>query len=330
MRVLRILVLLLGGLAALVLACAFAYPRRVHVERSTTIAVPQATVYTLVSGLRSLGSWSPWPDPGAASEIRVDGAKATWSGGSLEIIDAVPMEQVRLRLDVGAGREATAEIRIVPASGSTRVTWGFDTDVGTNPLARYLGRAFDGWVGPQLEAGLARLKRVAEQMPRADFADLDVHLVDAVPVLVAYTVGPQSSDPNDALADLAAAYARIDKFIAERRLIQAGARIRVPVRKDDRGSGFEAAVPIDHEPEKPVPPRSPVQIHRSPGGTALRAVHRGALADVPKTYDKLVAFAAAHGHEVLDSSWDEFESDPATTAESDLVTHVFVAVKPGS
>ncbi len=340
MRVLRILVLVLAALAALVMAYAFALPRRVRVERSTTIDVPQATVYTLVSGLRALESWSPWPEAGATeagatasgamSEVRVDGTKASWPGGSLEIVDALPMERVHMRVDVGAGHEATAEIRIVPASGATRVTWGFEADVGTNPLARYLGRRFDGWIGPQLETGLARLKSLAEQMPRADFADLEVTLVDAVPVLVAYTVGPPSSDPRAMLANLAAAYARIDKFIAERRLIQAGARIRVPTRKGDRGSGFEAAVPIDHEPDKPVPARSPVQIHRSPGGTALRAVHRGALADVPQTHAKLVAFAAVHGHEVLDSSWDEFASNPATTAEADLVTHVFVAVKPSS
>jgi effector-binding domain-containing protein len=255
------------------------------------------------------------------------GAKALWSGGSLEIVGADPLERVRMRLELGTARPAAAELHLLPDTDTTRVIWSYDTDVGTNPLARYFGRWFDGAIGPQLEVGLTRLKSVAEQLPRGDFADLEVTLVDAVPVLVAYTEGPSG---GDALASLGSAYARIDKFLADRRLTQAGARIRVPASREESGPAFEAAVPIEHEPEKPVPANSPVQVHRSPGGTALRAVHRGPLADVPKTYGKLVAFAAAHGHELVGATWDEFASDPRTTPEADLVTHVFVAVKPAS
>jgi hypothetical protein len=43
------------------------------------------------------------------------------------------------------------------------VTWGFDCDLGTNPIMRYVGLMFDQWIGADYEKGLAKLKEVMEQ-----------------------------------------------------------------------------------------------------------------------------------------------------------------------
>jgi len=48
----------------------------------------------------------------------------------------------------------------VPAG--TRLTWGFVTDTGFNPMMRWMGVMLDDWVGADYEAGLARLKALAE------------------------------------------------------------------------------------------------------------------------------------------------------------------------
>ena len=343
MRILRTLLLVLAALALLLVAAAFALPRQVHVERSTTIAAPPATVYALVSGFRSYASWSPWHarDPGASYRFEGPawgvGAKLSWSSeepsvgsGSQEIVETVPNERVRTRLDFGAGDQATGEFRLSAAAGGTRLTWGFDTDLGANPLARYFGRLFDGTVGPDYEQGLANLKRLAEGLPKADFSGLEVELVDVAPMLVAYATGTSSRDPAEIGAAVAAAYARVGKFLTARRLAQIAAPIRVTTRWDESGFGFEAAIPIDREPEKQVQADSPVQIGRTRGGKALRAVHRGPSAGMPETYDKLLAYAAAHGHAIEGNPWDQQVNDPATTPESELVTHLYLPLKSES
>jgi len=343
MRILRTLLVVLAVLAVLLVAVAFVLPRHVHVERSTTIAAPQATVYALVSGFRSFHSWSPWYDRDPGATYRFEGpawgvgAKMSWSSekpdvgsGSQEIVEAVPNERVRTRLDFGADGQATGEFRLAAAPGGTLLTWGFDTDLGNNPLARYFGRLFDGMIGPDYEKGLASLMRLAEGLPQADFADLEVELVDAAPILVAYATCASSRDPAEIGAALGVAYARVGKFMAARRLTQTAAPIRITTGWDESGFGFEAAIPIDREPEKPVPAGSPVQIGQTRGGKALRAVHRGAYAGMPATYDKLLAYAAAYGHEIEGSSWDQFVSDPGTIPEAELVTHMYVPLKPES
>ena len=57
---------------------------------------------------------------------------------------------------------ATATYRLTPAGAGTKVTWGFNTDVGANPFMRWMGLMFDRWVGADYEDGLGRLKKLVE------------------------------------------------------------------------------------------------------------------------------------------------------------------------
>ncbi len=45
------------------------------------------------------------------------------------------------------------------------------------------------------------------------------------------------------------------------------------------------------------------------------------------TYEKLFAYAAAHGLEQAGPSWDQYVSDPGKTAEPDLITHIYMPVR---
>ena len=44
----------------------------------------------------------------------------------------------------------------------TKITWGFDSDLGMNPIARWMGLMFDSWIGADYETGLANLKNLVE------------------------------------------------------------------------------------------------------------------------------------------------------------------------
>jgi hypothetical protein len=64
-----------------------------------------------------------------------------------------------------------ASLALEPAASGTRVTWGFDSDLGFNPIARYFGMMADDVIGPDYEKGLARLKAIAETPAPAVAAD---------------------------------------------------------------------------------------------------------------------------------------------------------------
>lgn len=327
-----IAVLALAGIAYLL-------PRHVQVERTTVIQAPQATVFALVNGFRLFNKWSPWAglDPDATyayegPETGV-GAKMSWTGdakkvgsGSQEIVESRPPEMVKTGLDFGDQGKATAQFILAADGAGTRITWSFDSDMGMNPMGRYYGLMMDGILGPMYEKGLASLKTLAEGMPKADFADLTIESVTVEPITVAFVSGSSAKEPQAIGAAIGGAYASVQKFMTVQRLKQAAPPITINTRWDDTGYGFDAAIPVDQAPAA-MPAASPVKIKQTYGGKALKVVHRGAYHNMEKTYEKLFAYAAAHGYEAAGPSWDQYVTDPGKTAEADLITHIYLPVR---
>src|SRR5262245_28888307 len=98
-----------GGLllASVVLAClGFFVPRRDHLERTTTVAAPQATVFALVNGFRTFTQWSAWaksdpaakfqfggPNFGTGATMRFEGSQL--GTGEQRIVESVPFERIK-------------------------------------------------------------------------------------------------------------------------------------------------------------------------------------------------------------------------------------------
>jgi hypothetical protein len=169
---------ILYGLAIAIVALAaiaLLLPRQVHVERSVAVRSPPMTVFEIVNGFGRFNEYSPWfeLDPqakytyeGPASGV---GAKMSWTSeergvgdGSQEIVRSEPPRMVQSRIEFGGDSTAVTTWTIQPAEGGSTVTWAFDTDLGMNPVMRYMGLAFDHLIGRDYERGLARLKALAE------------------------------------------------------------------------------------------------------------------------------------------------------------------------
>lgn len=176
----RSMVRWLAGLllvVVLLLLAGLMLPRHIEVSRDIVIDAPPAAVWPLVSDLRRFNEWSPWAaiDP-AGTTYRLEGADTGvgqilhWASahpdvgtGRHEIVEIDPARAVTARLEFGETGTARATIILIPAGRGTEVTWDFETDVGFNPVARWIGLMFDSWVGNDYEKGLARLKVLAEQ-----------------------------------------------------------------------------------------------------------------------------------------------------------------------
>lgn len=170
---------LMGTAVALLglLGYASLQPDTFMVERAVNIQAPPDRIYPYLADFRQWGAWSPWEklDPamqrsfsGAASG---QGAVYAWQGnrdvgsGRMEIRSARPVSSVDLQLDFFAPFEArnTATFTLLPQNGATTVTW---TMQGPMPFVSKLIGVFvsmDRMVGRDFEAGLAKLKTVAEQ-----------------------------------------------------------------------------------------------------------------------------------------------------------------------
>ena len=170
----RVLIGILGFVVLLVVI-GYLLPRQVHAERSIVVNAPQAQLFDALNGFKRFNEFSPWaaldpntqysyagPESGVGARMSWVSTKEDVGSGTNEIVESTPPDFIRTRLDFG-GQLAEATFKFEPADGGTRVTWGFDCDVGNNPIMRFVGLMLDKWIGADYEKGLARLKEVMEQ-----------------------------------------------------------------------------------------------------------------------------------------------------------------------
>lgn len=175
MRVFKRLVVALAILLALLIAGAYLIPRDVTVTRSITIDAPPDKVFPLVNSLQEGRKWSPWLGLDPAAKLSFSGPESgvgnalEWAsehpnvGNGKQVISVSEVnERVVSELDFGEMGTAKAEFLLKPAGTGTLVTWRFETDMGNNPLSRWMGLMMDRWVGRDYEKGLANLKKLAE------------------------------------------------------------------------------------------------------------------------------------------------------------------------
>jgi len=169
---------ILIGLVALLLlfaAVGLALPSHFSVERSVTIDAPADKVYSIIAAPREWKRWTVWNQRDPHMQMRYAGpeagAGARWSwrsdsegNGDMEFTEVVPGRQVDYRLLFpDFGMHSKGSLRIEPEGSGVRVRWSNEGEMGASPVDRWFGLLMDRLVGPDFEAGLSNLKRLAEQ-----------------------------------------------------------------------------------------------------------------------------------------------------------------------
>ena len=170
-RILGILVVLVIALVAI----SFVLPREVAVSRSVEIAAAPAAVFPHVNSLQKFSEWSPWskidpdmqvtytgPEMGVGNKMEWTSEHPNVGNGAQVITASVENESVATELDFGPMGTADAQFLLAAKGEGTEVTWGFTTDLGMNPIARWMGLMMDDWIGADYERGLTALKEIAE------------------------------------------------------------------------------------------------------------------------------------------------------------------------
>jgi effector-binding domain-containing protein len=335
MKVLKWIFIVMLVLIGAFVAGGFVLPDTTHVERSTVIDAKPATVFTVLNGYRQFNRWSPWADLDPKTQYTWSGpltgvgAKESWVSqdpnvgtGSQEILESVPYSHLRVRLVFGDfTSDNFATYTLTPEGAGTRVVWGYDAEFHGNIVYRYFGAIMDKMLGGDYEKGLARLKAFVETLPKDDFSDLQVEVVEVKPQPIAFASGEAAA--ADAGPVLAALYGKIGAFMTGASLKQAGAPMAITRDFNDetRFWKFDAAIPVDQACTST--PESEVKCTNTYAGTALRAIHKGPYASMATTYGKLMAFKAVAGFKDNGNSWEHYVSDPGSTPEADLVTHIY-------
>ena len=154
-------------------------PEDFRVTRSVVVTAPQEAAFNQVNDLHKWEAWSPWAklDPNAKNSYEGPqtgtGAALSWAGnnevgeGKMTIIESVPSELVRFRLDFLKPFTATntAEFTFKSDGDKTTVVWSMFGK--NNFLSKAVGLFMDcdKMVGDQFEHGLSSLKQILQTPP---------------------------------------------------------------------------------------------------------------------------------------------------------------------
>jgi Polyketide cyclase / dehydrase and lipid transport len=151
-------------------------PSEFHVERSATIAAPQAEVFSQVNDFRRWDAWSPWAKLDPQAKIAFEGPPSgegtvmTWSGndkvgeGKMTLDESRPDDLVKIKVDFVKPFEGTSmsQFSFKPDGQQTAVTWTMDARHNFIEKAFCLIMNGKKMVGDDMEKGLAQMKSVAE------------------------------------------------------------------------------------------------------------------------------------------------------------------------
>ncbi len=163
-------------LIVLFVGVAFLLPRNIMVERSIDIKADEVAIFAYLNSPKKFNEWSPWatrdpkmkyefsgPAAGKDAQMKWASEKSNVGSGTVKIIESKPNTYIKTSLDFGEEGIAESSYKLKRTKDTTRVTWGFSTDMGNNPIGRWMGLMMDSWVGHDYEEGLGRLKRLIEK-----------------------------------------------------------------------------------------------------------------------------------------------------------------------
>lgn len=175
MKTLKKFLLAIIIIALLFFIIAWFLPQQVKLNREITIEAPVRVVYNQVNDFHNWEKWAVWSQVDPMMQVEYEhmgmgqGAVYRWSSnkesvgnGSMTITDAFPLDSILIDLDFGEQGLAKAPFYFTADGQSTKVKWSFETDLGMNPVHRWMGLLFEGMIGPDYEKGLENLKVVAE------------------------------------------------------------------------------------------------------------------------------------------------------------------------
>jgi uncharacterized protein YndB with AHSA1/START domain len=169
---------LLLGLVALVLglvAVSFFMPKTYRVERAVVIRAKPEAVFPLLADLKQWPKWGVWHERDPAMTFVYSpvttgvGAFSDWKSktegnGKATVTAVEPLKSVTYTLEMpDQGMMGVGVLAVAPGeNGALRVSTTMTGELGMNPMMRLMGPFLDKMIGPDFEAGMAKLKRVAE------------------------------------------------------------------------------------------------------------------------------------------------------------------------
>ena len=312
---------------------AFFLPREVHVERSKTIEAPARVVFNHVNNLRDWNKWAVWNqmDPDMKIEYENSGigknAAYRWESenqnlgkGKLSITESVPYDSIATEMVFMEDASSTAYFLFDEKNGTTKVTWGFDTNVGNNPVARWMGLMFDSMLGADFEKSLDNLKTVSETM-----VSEKTPVVEIVRLPGFNYISMRSNVGVEEISDrMAIMYGQLVETINKNGLVMTDMPYAIYHSMDNGLIDLECGIPVD----KVMETKGNIASGTAVAKTCANANHLGSYTNLEFTHSFLQNWIQNNGFNLTGSPMEHYLTDPEQEPdESKWITAIYYPIE---
>jgi effector-binding domain-containing protein len=191
MKLLKTIGISILGLILILFIIGFFLPSKSIVERTMLIQASPAIVFEQVNTLKNWEKWSPWKemDPEMVNTYgdkpSGTGAFYSWIGpasgeGKLTITESQEYSLIKSDLDFGEMGTAKCDYYFEEVDGGTKMTWKFESDLGGNPINRWIGLLMKGMLADQFDLGMGKMNQYAPGLKENTNQDARVENIELI------------------------------------------------------------------------------------------------------------------------------------------------------
>src|SRR5688572_29633154 len=169
------------GVIVVLLIIGFVLPGKMELSQSITVNAPAGYVFEEINNLENNPKWSYWNN--LYKDMKVSygnikagaGAISEWDGeesgkGKMTITESIPDKSIKMDLDFMEQGTAQSWYTFAPDGEGTKISTGFTSDMGMNPIGRWMGVIMKPEMEKAFDYNLNKLKEIAEAKPKFSVA----------------------------------------------------------------------------------------------------------------------------------------------------------------
>jgi effector-binding domain-containing protein/uncharacterized membrane protein len=326
----------LGILIVVILLIGFAMPGKIEVSKSIAIDAPAAYVFDEINDLQKNPKWSYWNS--LYDDMKVSygdittgvGATSEWDGpesgkGKMTITESIPDESIKIDLDFMEQGTAQAWYTFQPEGEGTKLTTGFSTDFGLNPIGRLMGALFvKSEMEKSFDHNLNRLKEIAESKPKftVKITEENIEPINYVGI----SSKMSTEDMNSVSAQMGKSYGELMSMLGRAKVEMTGPPMCLYPMYDASTKEMEMVCAL------PVAANAKVlgkyKVMQTNGGPAIKAIHMGSYHKLEETHNQIDKYMSFKNLEPNGPPMEVYITDPGKESDTaKWITEVYYPVK---
>jgi len=260
------------------------------------------------------------PEKGPGSKYKWQCTNKAVGKGSVTIVSSTPYDSIEVIMDFGENGKSIGKFVLLKENARTIVIWSLSSDLGMNPLSRWIGLFSDKLIGPDLERGLANLDQViTESRTINGYKILDYE----VPERILISARDTASSFTMTLK-LSKMFSKLSAYLKLKNLPPTGAPIAI-FQADTLGVfNIEAALPISSKIDVP----KGMTCESNNLQKSIMVQYFGPYRLIAKAYKALDTYIKQNEVSVSGAGWEEYIINPASEADTNKwQTNIYFPVK---